>query len=63
LLKLLFMKNGITVSVDVGAIKKQLKQYPTIKAYCTEKGVSHPVLGRILLTGRASERIATKLTK
>jgi len=55
------MKNGITVSVDVGAIKKELKQYPTIKAYCEIKGVSHPVLGRILLTGRASERIATKL--
>ena len=55
------MKNGITVSVDVGAIKKELKQYPTIRAYCAVKGVSQPVISRILLTGRASERIATKL--
>jgi len=57
------MKNGITVSVDVGAIKKELKQYPTIRAYCAVKGVSQPVVSRILLTGRASERIATKLQK
>ncbi len=56
-------KNGSTVNVHLPTLNKVLNKYPTKSAYCKDAGVSQPVLNRILLTGRCSERIAKKLIK
>lgn len=56
-------KNGSTISVHLPALEKVLKKYPTKIAYCREIGISQPVLSRILLTGRCSERIGKKINQ